>query len=164
MRRRRIFSVLMNGAPLQASGGRWLQGRDPLRRDVEEVEYEWGVRESSIREVLDAERRVTLARIAAMTTDLEGIVTASEGANTDDEHDPEGPTIAYERAQLASLLAEARAYLGDLDMALSRLADGTYSVCEKCGARIASERLAARPGTRACIGCAGSGPMSSPSG
>jgi DnaK suppressor protein len=122
------------------------------------------VEESSIRDVLGAEREATLARIAAMATDLEGIVAASEGANTDDEHDPEGPTIAYERAQVASLLAEAHAYLGDLDKALARLADGRYSVCERCGARIAPERLVARPATCVCIRCAGTHPRSSSKG
>jgi len=128
------------------------------------VGYEWWMEESSIRDVLNVERQTTLDRIATMTVDLEGIVAATDGANTDDEHDPEGPTIAYERAQVASLLAEARAHLHDVDVALARLADGSYRVCESCGARIAPERLAARPATRACIRCAGSHPMSSPRG
>jgi RNA polymerase-binding transcription factor DksA len=92
-----------------------------------------------------------------MTSDFDEIVATASGTNGDDEHDPEGSTIAYERAQVAALLGEARAHLDDLDRALARLADGTYEVCERCGASIAPERLAARPATRSCIRCAAQG-------
>ncbi len=64
--------------------------------------------ESAIRDVLNAERAATLARIRAMQADLDAIVDASANVNTDDEHDPEGSTIAYERAQVAALLAGAQ--------------------------------------------------------
>ena len=110
--------------------------------------------EPAVRRVLDAEREATLARIDAMTADFDGIVSASAEMNGDDEHDPEGSTIAYERAQVAALLAEAQAYLGDLDRAVSRLADGAYWFCERCGVEIPAERLAARPGARSCVTCA----------
>ena len=64
--------------------------------------------ESDVRDRLHAERRATLDRIEAMRVDLDGIVAAASGANNDDEHDPEGSTIAYERAQVGALLGEAR--------------------------------------------------------
>ena len=101
------------------------------------------------------ERAATVARIETMTADLEAIVAATRGANIDDEHDPEGSTIAFERAQVAGLLAQGRTTLAGLDRALARLADGSYWVCERCGARITSERLAAIPaGPRTCMHCA----------
>ena len=112
--------------------------------------------EGAVRDRLGAERRMTLARIEAMTIDFDGIVAAASGANIDDEHDPEGSTIAYERAQVGALLSEARSYLDDLDRALARLDAGLYSTCERCGALIGSERLAARPAARTCIDCASS--------
>jgi DnaK suppressor protein len=34
------------------------------------------------------------------------------------------------------------------------VADGTYGVCEVCGARIPDGRLEARPTARTCVGCA----------
>jgi DnaK suppressor protein len=108
----------------------------------------------AVRDRLGAERRMTLARIEATTIDFDGIVAAASGANIDDEHDPEGSTIAYERAQVGALLREERAYLDDLDRALARLDAGLYSTCERCGALIGSERLAARPAARTCIDCA----------
>ena len=109
--------------------------------------------ESSIRRALTAEREATVSRIEAMTAEYEGIVDAAD-MNGDDEHDPEGSTVAFERAQVAALRSEARAYLGALDRAEARLAAGTYSTCEGCGAEIPRDRLAARPAVRTCIACA----------
>jgi RNA polymerase-binding transcription factor DksA len=116
--------------------------------------------ESSVGERLGAERQATIARIEEMSVDFDGIVEASVNANIDDEHDPEGATVAFERAQVLALLTQARAHLDELDAALARLAAGTYSVCERCGGEIASERLAARPATHACFACAASSPGS----
>ena len=110
--------------------------------------------ESAIRDVLNVERAETLARIRATQADLDAIVAASANANTDDEHDPEGSTIAYERAQVAALLAGAQSNLGDLDCALARLSAGNYSVCERCRSQISAERLAALPAGRTCFDCA----------
>jgi DnaK suppressor protein len=73
---------------------------------------------------------------------------------TDDEHDPEGTTIAFERAQVSALLDRARQRVVELDEALARLDDGSYGRCVGCGRPIAPERLEARPAARACIDCA----------
>jgi DnaK suppressor protein len=116
--------------------------------------------ESAIRDVLVAERAAALARIDALQTDLDAIVTASTGSNTDDEHDPEGSTIAYERAQVTALLAGSRAHLGDLDRALARLSAGGYVLCERCHSRISTARLAALPAGRTCFECANNVSMS----
>jgi DnaK suppressor protein len=112
------------------------------------------VDETDIREALNTERETTLERIGAMTEEFDEIVAASADSNADDEHDPEGSTIAFERAKVSALVLEARAYLADLDRAQTRLDAGSYLVCEHCGGPIAPERLAARPATRACIACA----------
>jgi RNA polymerase-binding transcription factor DksA len=109
---------------------------------------------SGVGERLASARADTVEQIAALTADLAGIMDASTDVATDDEHDPEGATIAFERAQVAALLEQARARLADLDEAAERLADGTYGVCERCGQPIAPERLAARPAARTCITCA----------
>jgi len=89
-----------------------------------------------------------------MTADLASVAAASIGSNLDDEHDPEGSTIAFEREQLAALLAHAQAHLTEVDDALSRLRDNRYGHCELCGEPIADPRLAALPATRRCIACA----------
>ena len=52
-----------------------------------------------------------------------------------------------EQADDHAALAAAR------ERALARLADGSYGICQVCGARISAERLAARPMARTCVGC-----------
>jgi DnaK suppressor protein len=104
---------------------------------------------------LEAEQEQARERIRSLSTEFDEIVAAAAGSNADDEHDPEGATIAFERARIAALLTDAQAALGDLDAAVARLSAGTYGSCERCGEPIAPERLVARPATRTCVGCAG---------
>src|SRR5580704_11929563 len=115
--------------------------------------------ESAARDLLTDERAATVERVQTLAGALSDIVSNTDGANADDEHDPEGSTIAFERAQVSALLAAARAQLDALDDALTRLSAGTYGVCQRCGGAIAPERLAARPDAVHCIGCAGSSPI-----
>ncbi|MFC7277625.1 TraR/DksA family transcriptional regulator [Paractinoplanes rhizophilus] len=91
---------------------------------------------------------------ATLARDLQALFTASRDSNADDEHDPEGATIGFERAQLTALLAAARERMAEVDEALRRVDDGTYGICERCGRPIAEERLTARPFARHCIACA----------
>jgi DnaK suppressor protein len=81
-------------------------------------------------------------------------VAASRDTNADDEHDPEGSTIAFERAQVSALRRQAAEHLAEVDTALSRVATGSYGLCEGCGDAIAPGRLEARPFVRTCIDCA----------
>lgn len=103
-------------------------------------------------EITDRRSR-TAARILQLTRDLEALVTATHDS-PDDEHDPEGATIGFERAQASALLAEARAHMDGLDRAAAALADGRLDQCGSCGDPIGVDRLLARPTTRACITCA----------
>jgi DnaK suppressor protein len=109
---------------------------------------------SAARDLLVADRTSTEARLVSLERDWAGMVDSSASSNADDEHDPEGATIAFERAQVETLIAQARERLADLDDALVRVGQGAYGVCEDCGRPIAAERLAARPSARTCITCA----------
>jgi RNA polymerase-binding transcription factor DksA len=100
------------------------------------------------------ERVDAAERVATLSGDLDRLIQSCAGANVDDEHDPEGATIAFERAQLAALLAASQQRLTALDEALARLAAGTYGSCQTCGRPIPAERLAARPATPTCLTCA----------
>ena len=110
--------------------------------------------ESTVRETLEEERAAALLRITAVTSEFDGIVEDSQYANADDEHDPEGSTIAYERSRVAALIAGEKSHLDDLDRAMARLSSGNYGLCEGCGGQISAERLAALPAVRTCIACA----------
>ena len=90
----------------------------------------------------------------ALTRQFDEIVAASRSSNADDEHDPEGAMIAFERQQVAALLERARRRLADVDAAVTAVEAGTYGRCESCGRPIGAERLAARPTARTCITCA----------
>jgi DnaK suppressor protein len=103
--------------------------------------------------LLDAERRRTELRLAQLQGDHRGFVEASRDSNADDEHDPEGATIAFERSQVESLARQAQRHLTEVEEAEQRLRAGTYGVCERCGRPIPDERLAARPTARACVDC-----------
>ena len=105
-------------------------------------------------DALGAERAAAQAQVEALTRQFDEIVAASRSSNADDEHDPEGATIAFERQQVAALLAAARRRLADAEAAVRAVEGGTYGRCESCGGAIASERLAARPTARTCITCA----------
>jgi RNA polymerase-binding transcription factor DksA len=92
--------------------------------------------------------------VSALEAAFEDVVRGAEDVATDDEHDPEGHTIAFERQQLASLLEESRIQAEELAAAIDRLDAGTYGICEACGRPIAPARLEALPAARRCIDCA----------
>jgi DnaK suppressor protein len=106
------------------------------------------------RDRLAAERQAAVHQLTSLQREFAGIVEAASQANADDEHDPEGATIAFERQHIAALADQARERLSQVDAALLRLEDGSYGSCERCGQPIGAERLAARPSAATCVRCA----------
>jgi DnaK suppressor protein len=51
------------------------------------------------------------------------------------------------------LVQGARSSLADIDVALSRMEDGTYGLCAACGEPIALARLEILPHCRLCLAC-----------
>jgi RNA polymerase-binding transcription factor DksA len=105
---------------------------------------------------LTAERDQVLEQIAELDREFAAIVTsASEGsAGGDDEHDPEGATVAFERQHVAALVTQAREHLTAIDAALRKIDSGIYEICDMCGEPIGAERLAVRPASLICVRCA----------
>jgi DnaK suppressor protein len=91
---------------------------------------------------------------ASLARQFDDIVEAAELTNTDDEHDPEGATIAFERAQVRSLLTQATHDRAALQDSLARLDDDDFGSCQRCSRPIGLERLVAVPATRHCVECA----------
>ena len=110
--------------------------------------------EGDRRAQLAAEQERTLGQIESLRASFEDVVAASEQVATDDEHDPEGHTIAWERQQLAALLSAAEARLGELQLAMRRIDEGAYGRCVRCRRRIPDDRLDALPTTTTCVTCA----------
>ena len=82
------------------------------------------------------------------------MVESADSTNIDDEHDPEGTTLAFERAQVIGFLARAQRQLEALDAAEARVEAGTFGTCEQCGADIGAERLEAIFTAQRCVSCA----------
>jgi DnaK suppressor protein len=109
---------------------------------------------TTTREVLLVERARAQERAAALDTELAGISEAASQPGTDDEHDPEGATLAFERQHTAALLARALEQIAEIDAAVGRLDSGTYGICVRCGQPVGEDRLAARPAAATCLRCA----------
>jgi DnaK suppressor protein len=105
-------------------------------------------------ERLAQERARTTQLLDRLREDHAGFVAASKDSNADDEHDPEGATIAFERSQVATLALQHQQHVAEIDAALARLDAGSYGTCEGCGTPIPEERLGARPTARTCVRCA----------
>ena len=112
---------------------------------------------ATTRGLLLAEQARARERVAALEREFAALAEAASAAGTDDEHDPEGATLAFERQHTAALLEAAREQVAALDDALRRLAEGRYGVCDRCGQPIGAERLAARPAAVTCVRCAAGG-------
>lgn len=97
---------------------------------------------------------VQTTRVSELARQLAGVHAASEATNADDEHDPEGATIAFERQLLVSLLDAARRTEGELRAALERRGTPGATLCRVCGAPIPADRLEARPQATTCVPCA----------
>src|SRR5580693_9612413 len=106
------------------------------------------------RELLLGERAGALRRVAALEREFAQLAEAASAAGTDDEHDPEGATLAFERQHTAALLARARDQIAEIDAAIGRLDEGTYGTCVRCGQPVGQDRLAARPAAATCVRCA----------
>jgi DnaK suppressor protein len=101
-------------------------------------------------------RRQLAASLARLGAEHAAVVAASRDSNADDEHDPEGATIAFERAQVDALARATQSRLAEVDDALARLEAGTYGACERCGTSIPQARLEVRPTATTCVACAAS--------
>ena len=93
-------------------------------------------------------------RLAGLEHTVAQVKEASEDSNADDEHDPEGATIAWDRAQASSLAAATRTEIAQLAKAATRIEAGWDGSCSRCGRPIPVARLEARPATEHCVHCA----------
>jgi len=108
-----------------------------------------------LRRRLEVERRDTELSMDLLVSEVASVQQSRHSSPTDDEHDPEGPTLAFEQSQSSALLKQARVRFGQIDDALARLDAGTYGSCTNCHEPISYARLGARPYAAHCISCAG---------
>jgi DnaK suppressor protein len=59
-----------------------------------------------------------------------------------------------EYEKLIALEDSLETQLRDIDLALKKIKENTYGICEKCGKEIEKERLTVLPQARTCLKCA----------
>ena len=110
---------------------------------------------AELRERLVDDRASTQALIDQLAGDLDTFQGSRRDSPADDEHDPEGPTLAFEHSQSSAILGQTRVHLAQIDDAIVRLDAGSFGVCVTCGKDIPAARLDARPYSTQCVTCAG---------
>ena len=65
----------------------------------------------------------------------------------------EGTSDAIGRIERVGQAEALATKLADVERALAKLDDGSYGVCDRCGATIPAERLEARPSSVLCVRC-----------
>ncbi|MEP6758769.1 MAG: TraR/DksA family transcriptional regulator [Actinomycetota bacterium] len=79
--------------------------------------------------------------------DLDEVAFDADVGFSDRSHSTE------ERGRVIATTRALRASLRDVERARSKVADGTYGVCERCGKTVGQERLDAMPWALLCIDC-----------
>lgn len=65
----------------------------------------------------------------------------------------EGTSDAIGRIERVGQAEALATKLADVQRALAKLDDGSYGICDRCGATIPPERLEARPSSVLCVPC-----------
>jgi DnaK suppressor protein len=66
----------------------------------------------------------------------------------------DGTTEAIDRMTKVGTAEQLDVMRTDVVRALAKIDDGTYGLCDRCGASIPDERLEARPWSVLCVACA----------
>ncbi len=109
-------------------------------------------------EALNAERITYVRQAASLKAEADLLVAEREPGDVQfDEESGEGDTLAVERERDLALSAQASAAVEEIDIALAKIKDGTYGVCEQCHNVIPKERLRALPNAALCVQCKSAG-------
>lgn len=106
---------------------------------------------AELRAEIEADIAQLVAEIDRARDDIADLLRDSGDGVGDDQAD--AGAKAYEREQEIALAGNAQEMLEQNEHALSRLANGTYGVCESCGSPIGKLRLQAAPRATLCMAC-----------
>ncbi len=109
-------------------------------------------------EALESERVTYVRQAASLRAEADLLMADREPGDVQfDEESGEGDTLAVERERDLTLSAQALASVDEIDIALAKIKDGTYGVCEQCHNTIPKERLRALPNAALCVQCKSAG-------
>lgn len=80
-------------------------------------------------------------------------LSEASGENAYRDHMADQGSATFERELDMTLEENLRRELSEVRSALSRIDEGTYGTCERCGGAIPDERLEAVPTASMCIQC-----------
>lgn len=98
-------------------------------------------------------RQELLEEQTQLREQLERLETAQYENIGYSNHIADDATDAFEQTVGVALQRKIEATLEEIAQALARFEDGTYGLCESCGARIDRARLEALPHARYCMDC-----------
>ena len=104
--------------------------------------------------ILGDKERLTEDRRRLMDHGGEGLADhISELAQIDINHPGDVGSETYEREKDIALNANVEGLLAQIEVALRKMDEGTYGICDRCGKPIASARLDALPYATLCVDC-----------
>jgi len=102
--------------------------------------------------LLDERKRVQEA-IDYLHEENPGSIQDETQDSTADNHPGDMATVTFDRELDYTLEENEGRLLQAIDAALTRMDDGSYGACVRCGQPIGAERLEALPWTTQCIDC-----------
>jgi RNA polymerase-binding transcription factor DksA len=110
------------------------------------------------RDALESERVTYTRQAISLKAEADSLMADREPGDVQfDEESGEGDTLAVERERDLALSAQAAAAVEEIDVALAKIVEGTYGVCEQCHSVIPKERLRALPYAALCVQCKSAG-------
>jgi DnaK suppressor protein len=99
-------------------------------------------------ELLALRERLSNAAEAVHLAEAEG---SEINSSASDQHIADHASETFERELDESLEENADHVIREIDLALTKIEDGTYGTCDVCGREIPEERLAAVPYATLCV-------------
>ncbi len=101
----------------------------------------------SFKNILNEEKRKILRHLEDISESAEEGLTMSGGDSADIA------SLEINQASLQKIGKREETLLRKIDLALTKIEDGSYGLCENCGEPIGAARLTARPVAQLCIDC-----------
>ncbi len=107
---------------------------------------------AELRDLLLETREATNAQIAVSESEANEMLVDRERLEYDDE---DGSSVAsdIQRDQLKDFASALRLKIDEIDVALSRIDDGSYGRCDECYEPISKARLLAQLPVFTCVSC-----------
>jgi RNA polymerase-binding protein DksA len=119
---------------------------------VREDEAPWTPKElQEVRGELQADAKRLQSEIAEADKDVRTLMRDNGDGAGNDQADVGSNT--FERDHEMAIVAQHREMLEQVERALSRIHDGSYGICERCGNPIGKMRLMAFPRATLCVPC-----------